>query len=143
MTKSTDSLSSEAINGLNGTCVVAGDKSISHRALIFSSIAEGKTKIRGLLKSKDVYSTLNALRELGVNISIQEQGLVEVTGTGMHGLQTPSNSLDLGNSGTGVRLLMGLIGSQQISATFIGDKSLSKRPMRRITEPLSQMGSRN
>ncbi len=140
MTKSTDSLSSEAINGLNGTCTVVGDKSISHRALIFSSIAEGKTKIRGLLKSKDVYSTLNALRELGVNISIQEQGLVEVTGTGMHGLQTPSNSLDLGNSGTGVRLLMGLIGSQQISATFIGDKSLSKRPMRRITEPLSQMG---
>ena len=76
MTKSTDSLSSEAINGLNGTCTVVGDKSISHRALIFSSIAEGKTKIRGLLKSKDVYSTLNALRELGVNISIQEQGLL-------------------------------------------------------------------
>ena len=112
MTKSTDSLSSEAINGLNGTCTVPGDKSISHRALIFSSIAEGKTKIRGLLKSKDVYSTLNALRDLGVNISIQEQSLVEVTGTGMHGLQTPSSSLDLGNSGTGVRLLMGLIGSQ-------------------------------
>ena len=135
-----DSLSSEAISGVNGTCVVAGDKSISHRALMLSSMAEGTTKITGLLPSEDVYSTLNALRALGVNIEMQKQGVVRVNGVGMHGLQTPKRTLDLGNSGTGVRLLMGLISSQQITATFTGDESLSKRPMQRVTIPLSKMG---
>ena len=135
-----DSLSSEAISGVNGTCVVAGDKSISHRALMLSSMAEGTTKITGLLPSEDVYSTLNALRALGVNIEMQKQGVVTVNGVGMHGLQTPKRNLDLGNSGTGVRLLMGLISSQQITATFTGDESLSKRPMQRVTIPLSKMG---
>ncbi len=135
-----DSLSSEAIFGIKGTCIIAGDKSISHRALMFSSIAEGSTLISGLLKSKDIFSTLNALRALGVNIVTQDEDVFRVDGVGMHGLKTPDKFLDLGNSGTGVRLLMGLVGSQQITATFTGDESLSKRPMRRITKPLSEMG---
>ncbi len=135
-----ESLSSDAVFGLNGTCIISGDKSISHRALMLSSIAEGTTRIAGLLKSEDVLSTLKALRALGVNILIQGQDVVSVDGVGMHGLQTPNKILDLGNSGTGARLLMGLVGSQQITATFTGDVSLSKRPMRRITKPLSEMG---
>ena len=140
MIKNINSLSSKTSDGINGTCIIAGDKSISHRALMFSSIAEGTTHITGLLQSTDVYSTLNALRELGVNILTQDQNVVRVNGVGMHGLQSPKKILDLGNSGTGVRLLMGLVGSQQITATFTGDESLSKRPMRRITNPLSEMG---
>ena len=135
-----NSLSSEAISGLQGTCSVVGDKSISHRSLMFSSIAEGTTRISGILQSTDVHSTLNALRELGVRISILEEDVVEVIGVGMHGLKRPTKPLDLGNSGTGVRLLMGLVAGQNIIATFTGDESLSSRPMRRITEPLSQMG---
>ena len=140
MLESIESLSSEAVFGINGTCIIAGDKSISHRALMFSSIAEGTTQISGLLKSEDIFSTLNALRALGVNILFQDQDIVQVNGVGMHGLQTPDKILDLGNSGTGVRLLMGLVGSQDITATFTGDVSLSKRPMQRITKPLSKMG---
>ncbi len=140
MNNNTDSLSSEAISGLQGTGIVAGDKSISHRSLILSSIAEGTTRISGMLKSSDVQSTLNAICALGVRISILEDDIVEVIGVGMHGLQEPLKPLDLGNAGTGVRLLMGLVAGQKINATFIGDESLSSRPMRRITEPLSQMG---
>ena len=140
MIHNTDSLSSEVIQGLHGTCAVVGDKSISHRAVMLSSIAEGKTKIKGILKSTDVYSTINALSALGAQISILENDDIEVVGVGMHGLKEPSKPLDLGNAGTGVRLLMGLVGSQQITATFTGDESLSKRPMQRIIEPLSQMG---
>ena len=140
MINHTDSLSSEAISGLQGTCSVVGDKSISHRSLMFSSIAEGTTRISGLLQSTDVYSTLNSMRDLGVRISIVENDVVEVIGVGMHGLQEPARPLDLGNAGTGVRLLMGLVASQNITATFTGDESLSSRPMQRITEPLSQMG---
>lgn len=140
MINHTDSLSSEAISGLQGTCSVVGDKSISHRSLMFSSIAEGTTRISGLLHSTDVHSTLNAMRDLGVRISIVEDDVVEVIGVGMHGLQEPARPLDLGNAGTGVRLLMGLVAGQNITATFTGDESLSSRPMRRITEPLSQMG---
>ena len=135
-----DSFSSEAISGLQGTCVVVGDKSISHRSLILSSIAEGTTRISGMLKSTDVQSTLNAMCALGVRISILEDDVVEVIGVGMHGLQEPQKPLDLGNSGTGVRLLMGIVAGQKINATFTGDESLSSRPMRRITEPLRQMG---
>ena len=140
MNKGKDSLSSEAITRLHGVAIVVGDKSVSHRALILSAIAEGSTTINGLLHSADVHATLNALRDLGVKINILENGDVEVIGVGMHGLCQPKSQLDLGNAGTGVRLLMGLVGSQQISATFTGDESLSSRPMRRITEPLSQMG---
>ena len=140
MINDTDSFSSEAISGLQGTCVVVGDKSISHRSLILSSIAEGTTRISGMLKSTDVQSTLNAMCALGVRISILEDDVVEVIGVGMHGLQEPQKPLDLGNSGTGVRLLMGIVAGQKINATFTGDVSLSSRPMRRITEPLSRMG---
>ena len=128
MINHTDSLSSEAISGLQGTCSIVGDKSISHRSLLFSSIAEGTTRISGLLHSTDVHSTLNAMRDLGVRISIVEDDVVEVIGVGMHGLQEPARPLDLGNAGTGVRLLMGLVAGQNITATFTGDESLSSRP---------------
>ena len=140
MIYNTESLLSESIQGLRGTCTVVGDKSISHRAIMLSSIAEGKTKIKGILKSTDIHSTINAMRALGVQISNLDNDDIEVVGVGMHGLKEPSKPLNLGNAGTGVRLLMGLTGSQKITATFTGDDSLSNRPMGRITEPLSKMG---
>jgi len=125
---------------LSGKISVPGDKSISHRALIFSALAVGKSRITGLLEGEDVLATADALRAMGARIE-KKDDVWTVHGVGVGGLMQPDNALDMGNSGTSTRLLMGLIASQGISATFIGDASLSKRPMGRVIDPLSQMGA--
>ena len=134
-------LRSTSCTGLTGDVLIPGDKSISHRALILGSLAIGTTKVSGLLKGADVMSTLNAMRQLGVDISKEKTGDIVIKGVGLNGLMTPNAPLDLGNAGTGVRLLMGVIAGQRITATFAGDKSLSARPMRRVTDPLVEMGA--
>ena len=125
---------------LIGKISVPGDKSISHRALILSTLAVGKSRITGLLEGEDVLATAAALRAMGARI--EKKGEVwTVHGVGVGGLMQPDNAVDMGNSGTSARLLMGLVASHGISTTFIGDASLSKRPMGRVIDPLSQMGA--
>ena len=119
---------------------VPGDKSISHRALMFSALAVGSSRISGLLEGEDVLATAAALRAMGATIERQGTDWV-VDGVGVGGLLQPDNALDMGNSGTSTRLLMGLVASHPITATFIGDASLSRRPMGRVITPLSQMGA--
>lgn len=128
--------------GLSGTARVPGDKSISHRALILAGLASGRSHIDGLLTGADVLSTLEAMRQLGVPIEHDGQGRVIIDGVGLHGLAEPDAPLDLGNAGTGVRLMMGVVAGQPITASFVGDASLSRRPMGRITDPLAMMGAR-
>lgn len=125
---------------LTGKVQVPGDKSISHRALIFSALAIGESRIEGLLEGEDVLATAAALRAMGAEIS-EKDGIWTVYGVGVGGLSQPESALDMGNSGTSTRLLMGLVASHDISATFIGDASLSQRPMGRVIEPLSAMGA--
>ena len=119
---------------------VPGDKSISHRALMFGAMAVGCTRIVGLLEGEDVLATAAALEAMGVNIN-KERGTWLVDGVGVGGLLQPETALDMGNSGTSTRLLMGLVASHGITAGFTGDASLSKRPMGRVIDPLSQMGA--
>lgn len=126
---------------LCGTITVPGDKSISHRALMLSALAVGESRIEGLLEGHDVFATAAAMRAMGADIVRDDTGVWRVFGVGVGGLMQPANALDMGNSGTSTRLLMGLIASHPISATFIGDASLSKRPMRRVIEPLSLIGA--
>lgn len=126
---------------LRGTVRVPGDKSISHRALMLGALAVGETRITGLLDGEDVLATAAALRAMGVTIERRPDREWRVHGVGVGGLLQPQTALDMGNSGTSTRLLMGLIASHPITATFTGDASLSKRPMGRVTEPLSQMGA--
>ena len=120
---------------------VPGDKSISHRALMFAALAVGTSRIEGLLEGEDVLATADALRAMGATITRLEDGIWEVSGVGVGGLLQPTQALDMGNSGTSTRLLMGLVASHPITATFIGDASLSARPMGRVIDPLSQMGA--
>ena len=134
-----DVLRSQKVTALRGTIYVPGDKSISHRSLIFSSLAIGNSQISGLLESADVLATKDALIALGVEIIKTQNGDWQVNGVGLNGMVSPLKPLDLGNSGTGVRLLMGVVAGQDITATFTGDASLSARPMTRITDPLSTM----
>jgi 3-phosphoshikimate 1-carboxyvinyltransferase len=126
---------------LSGTISVPGDKSISHRALMLSALAVGRSRIEGLLEGEDVLSTAAAMRAMGATINRDEGGIWHIDGVGVGGLMQPQGALDMGNSGTSTRLLMGLVASHDITATFIGDASLSKRPMGRVTDPLSQMGA--
>ncbi|HFR3797747.1 TPA: 3-phosphoshikimate 1-carboxyvinyltransferase [Streptococcus suis] len=124
---------------LEGTIRVPGDKSISHRSIIFGSLAKGVTRVHDILRGEDVLSTMQVFRDLGV--TIEDNGdLVEVHGVGFDGLQAPKNDLDMGNSGTSIRLISGVLAGQEFEATMFGDDSLSKRPMDRVTVPLSQMG---
>ncbi|MDJ0955647.1 MAG: 3-phosphoshikimate 1-carboxyvinyltransferase [Arenicellales bacterium] len=125
-----------------GDIRVPGDKSISHRAVILGSIATGDTGVTGLLEGTDVLATIEALRSLGVEIQGPEQGRLLIRGVGLTGLRTPNKMLDLGNSGTAMRLLTGLLAGQKFPTTLVGDESLSRRPMRRVTNPLAQMGAR-
>ena len=134
------SLVSHKIDNLTGQFDVPGDKSISHRSMILGAIAIGRTHVSGLLEGDDVMATKQAMIDCGAQIQKQGDDYV-IDGVGMGGLSAPSKPLDLGNAGTGVRLLMGLIAGQSLSATFIGDASLSARPMRRITDPLEEMGA--
>ena len=124
---------------LNGEIRVPGDKSVSHRSIMLGSLAEGVTHISGFLEGEDSLATLQAFRDMGVEIEGPEDGKVTVHGVGMHGLKSPSKPLDLGNSGTSMRLLSGLLAGQGIDVTLLGDASLSSRPMRRVTEPLAMM----
>ena len=125
---------------LTGRIRVPGDKSISHRALMFAALAVGRSRIEGLLEGEDVLATAAALRMMGATIA-QEGGVWIVDGVGIGGLLEPDGPLDMGNSGTSARLLMGLLASHGFTASMVGDASLSKRPMGRVTEPLSQMGA--
>ena len=125
---------------LRGTITVPGDKSISHRALMFAALAVGESVIDGLLEGEDVLATAAALRTMGATIE-KRSDTWHVWGVGVGGLLQPQPALDMGNSGTSTRLLMGLVASHPITATFIGDASLSGRPMGRVIEPLSTMGA--
>lgn len=125
--------------GLRGSLRVPGDKSISHRSIIFGSLAKGVTKVHDILRGEDVLSTMQVFRDMGVQI--EDKGdLVEIHGCGFDGLQEPQRPLDMGNSGTSMRLIAGVLAGQNFSAQMVGDDSLSKRPMDRISLPLRQMG---
>ncbi len=126
---------------LKGRVTVPGDKSISHRSLMFSALAVGESRIEGLLEGEDVLATAAAMRAMGATITRGEDGVWTVSGVGVGGLLQPEGALDMGNSGTSTRLLMGLVASHPITVTFTGDASLSSRPMGRAIEPLSQMGA--
>jgi len=121
---------------------VAGDKSISHRSIMMGSLAEGTTHVSGFLEGEDALATLNAFKAMSVKIEGPDNGKVVVHGVGMHGLQQPQASLDVGNSGTSMRLMSGLLAGQAFSTTLIGDESLTKRPMKRVTDPLALMGAK-
>lgn len=126
---------------LRGTVAVPGDKSISHRSLMFAGLAVGESRIEGLLEGEDVLATAAAMRAMGATIERRDDGSWHVWGVGIGGLLQPETALEMGNSGTSTRLLMGLVASHPITATFTGDASLSKRPMGRAIEPLSRMGA--
>ena len=125
--------------GLRGIIRVPGDKSISHRSIIFGSLATGETKVYDILRGEDVLSTIQVFRDLGV--SIQDDGdVIRIQGVGFQGLQVPTAPLDMGNSGTSIRLISGVLAGQDFAVTMVGDDSLSKRPMDRVAIPLRQMG---
>ena len=126
---------------LRGRIRVPGDKSISHRCIMLGSIAEGTTRISGFLEGEDSLATLEAFRAMGVQIEGPENGRVVVHGVGLHGLRPPLQPLELGNSGTSMRLLAGLLAGQAFDTELVGDNSLMSRPMRRVTGPLAQMGA--
>ena len=127
------------VRGLKGRIRVPGDKSISHRSIIFGSLAKGVTTVRDILRGEDVLSTMQVFRDLGVQIE-DDGNLVKIHGVGFEGLQAPKNRLDMGNSGTSIRLISGVLAGQDFEAEMFGDDSLSKRPMDRVTIPLRQMG---
>src|SRR5580704_2134733 len=126
---------------LKGHVRVPGDKSISHRALILGALAVGTSRISGLLEGEDVLNTAQAMRALGARVERTAAGEWQVDGVGVAGFATPSAPLDFGNSGTGCRLVMGAVAGCPIAATFDGDASLRKRPMRRVLDPLALMGA--
>ncbi|MFC0104287.1 3-phosphoshikimate 1-carboxyvinyltransferase [Sphingopyxis terrae] len=126
---------------LKGRIAIPGDKSISHRALMLSALAVGTSRVSGLLEGHDVLATAAAMRAMGANIDRTGDGEWVIEGVGVGGLLQPREALDMGNSGTSTRLLMGLVSSHPITTTFVGDASLSGRPMGRVIDPLSQMGA--
>jgi 3-phosphoshikimate 1-carboxyvinyltransferase len=132
-------LLSRKSSALHGAVSVPGDKSISHRALIFGALAEGRTEITGLLEAEDILCTARALQNLGAHVE-KAGGAWIVIGRGLGGLTSPKADLDFGNSGTGARLMMGVVAGHPIRAVFTGDASLQKRPMGRVLEPLKRMG---
>ena len=125
---------------LNGSIKVPGDKSISHRSIMLGSIADGVTRVSGFLEGEDSLATLNAFRDMGVKIE-RNGSKVTINGVGKYGLKEPINSLNLGNSGTSIRLMSGLLSAQSFDSELCGDESLSKRPMGRVIEPLRLMGA--
>ena len=126
---------------LTGRLRVPGDKSISHRSIMLGSLAEGKTGVSGFLEGEDSLATLSAFRAMGVKINGPDAGRVEIEGVGLRGLQAPAGELYLGNSGTSMRLMSGLLAGQSFSTTLTGDTSLSGRPMKRVVGPLVSMGA--
>jgi len=127
---------------LSGTILVPGDKSISHRALMFAALAVGETRIDGLLEGEDVLRTADAMRALGARVTQDGPGVWRVTGAGLGGLREPEDVLDMGNSGTAARLLCGILASHPIFSVLTGDASLRRRPMARVMTPLSETGAR-
>jgi len=125
---------------LSGTLRVPGDKSMSHRSIMLGSLAEGTTHVTGFLTGEDCIATMNAFKQMGVKIDGPVNKEVTIHGVGMHGLTTAENDLDMGNSGTAMRLMTGLLAGQSFDSTLVGDSSLSTRPMNRITKPLKNMG---
>ncbi len=140
MQKQAQPLISHQSGPLNGTVTPPGDKSISHRAIMLGGIANGTTNITGLLEGEDVLCTVAALKALGATITKQGSSW-QVKGTGLQNMRAPDSVVDVGNSGTSARLLIGLLGTQKFSSSFTGDASLCKRPMGRVMTPLEQMGS--
>jgi 3-phosphoshikimate 1-carboxyvinyltransferase len=126
---------------LTGRVRVPGDKSISHRSVMLGSLAEGTTRVTGLLEGEDVLSTLGAFRAMGVRAEGPEHGRLVIHGVGLHGLKAPKQALDMGNSGTAMRLMAGILAGQAFDSELVGDESLSKRPMKRVTDPLGAMGA--
>ena len=128
-------------NSLSGVITIPGDKSISHRAIMMGSIANGVTKVSGFLEGNDSLATLKSFQKMGVDIE-QSGSKLTIKGLGMHGLKAPTKPLNLGNSGTSIRLMSGLLSAQSFDSELCGDESLSKRPMDRIIDPLRQMGAK-
>ena len=126
---------------LHGELSVPGDKSISHRAIMFGALADGSTRIDGFLEGEDTRATAAIFAQMGVRIEAPSEGVRIVHGVGLHGLQPPAGPLDCGNAGTAMRLLAGLLAAQRFDSVLVGDASLSKRPMRRVIEPLQAMGA--
>ena len=135
-------LTSSRCAALAGDIAPPGDKSISHRSIMFGGIAEGTTTVRGLLEGEDVLHTVAALRAMGAEIHKDEDNVWHVTGVGAAGMCAPQDVMDMGNSGTSARLLIGLVSGKNFTARFTGDASLCKRPMTRVIEPLSRMGAK-
>jgi len=135
-------ISSPAKARLKGDIRVPGDKSMSHRAVMFSSLANGTSQITGLLEGEDVMATLAAFRAMGVEADGPNDGSLTIHGVGIRGLQEPEQDLDMGNSGTAMRLMTGILAAQNFASKLVGDESLSVRPMRRVTVPLTSMGAR-
>ena len=125
---------------LRGELTVPGDKSISHRAVMFGSLAQGTTRITHFLEGADCLSTISCFRKMGVDIERNASEIL-VHGKGLHGLSAPSEILDVGNSGTTTRLISGILAPQNFDVVLTGDESIQKRPMKRIMEPLSMMGA--
>ncbi|MEM6465360.1 MAG: 3-phosphoshikimate 1-carboxyvinyltransferase [Pseudomonadota bacterium] len=136
-------LSSHKTGPLRGTANVPGDKSVSHRSLIFGAMAVGETRVTGLLEGQDVLDTAKAMEALGADVSREQDGTWSIHGIGTGGFAEPEDVIDCGNSGTGVRLIMGAVATTPISVTFTGDASLRKRPMGRITDPLALFGTQS
>jgi 3-phosphoshikimate 1-carboxyvinyltransferase len=128
-------------DGLKGDIRLPGDKSISHRAVMLASLSHGETTIYDFLESEDCLATLNAFKSMGIHHEIDGHRLI-IEGNGLWGLHEPDQVLDMGNSGTGTRLLLGVLAGQKFSSVLTGDSSLRKRPMKRVTDPLSQMGAK-
>lgn len=131
----------QKVNTLRGEVTIPGDKSISHRAVMFGSLAEGTTEVTNFLQGADCLSTIDAFRKMGIEIENTPEKIL-IHGRGLHGLAAPSSVLDMGNSGTTTRLISGILAGQTFESTLTGDASIQKRPMRRIMEPLSMMGAK-
>ena len=134
-------VSSKIFQGINGIAKIPGDKSISHRSIIIPSISIGITEIKNILRSEDVENTINAFKLMGVDIK-ESKEKITITGKGLSSLKKPTSQIDLGNSGTTARLLLGLLSAQNFQSKLFGDDSLSNRPMNRIIDPLTLMGAK-
>ncbi|MFN6979175.1 MAG: 3-phosphoshikimate 1-carboxyvinyltransferase, partial [Gemmobacter sp.] len=134
-------MTARAGGALRGTALVPGDKSISHRALILGALAVGETRVTGLLEGQDVLDTAAAMRAFGAEVTRTGIGAWSVHGVGVGGFREPDDVIDCGNSGTGVRLIMGAMATSPVTATFTGDASLRRRPMGRVTDPLRLFGA--
>jgi len=138
----TTTFSVEPGGALRGDLRVPGDKSISHRSIMFGALAEGRTRVSGFLDGEDCLATLAAFQAMGVPIERPERQTVTIEGVGLAGLRKPPAPLDMGNSGTAMRLMCGVLAGQPFDSVLVGDASLSRRPMRRVTDPLAAMGAR-